>query len=178
MSCDVFMSYTSVKDLFGVVGEFRDHLENELRKTTGNVSLTVFQDKREFHGGDKWQEILSAELASAKLLLILLSPQLMHGFEDTVVEGASALIVRSDVSPGQNYVFTFHLRAPANEGSYYYRWRLVHAGPPTKELLEIGSVAPRQSGRSPHTDLHVPTSAAKRQPSRTKLLLFQKSLNL
>ncbi|MGC2110723.1 MAG: toll/interleukin-1 receptor domain-containing protein [Candidatus Korobacteraceae bacterium] len=74
MRCEVFMSYTSVKDLFGAVGEFRDHLENELRKKTGNISLTVFQDKRGLHGGDKWEAILTDEIASAKLLLILLSP--------------------------------------------------------------------------------------------------------
>lgn len=74
MACEIFMSYTSVKDLYGAVDEFRDHLQTELRKKTGDVSLAVFQDKRDIHGGDKWAEILSAEIASAKLLLVLLSP--------------------------------------------------------------------------------------------------------
>jgi cobaltochelatase CobT len=74
MHCDVFMSYTHVKDLFGVVGTFREHLENELRQKTGNAQLVVFQDTRGIHGGDKWEQILTAELHSAKLLLVLLSP--------------------------------------------------------------------------------------------------------
>ncbi len=60
--------------LGGAVTKFRDHLEIELRKKTGNVSLTVFQDKRGIHGGDKWEQVLEEELDSAKLLLILLSP--------------------------------------------------------------------------------------------------------
>jgi len=74
MGCDVFMSYTSVKDMWGAVENFRDHLEIELRKKTGNVSLTVFQDKRNFRGGDRWEQILTEELTSARLLLVLLSP--------------------------------------------------------------------------------------------------------
>jgi TIR domain len=74
MSCEIFMSYTSIKDLYGAVGEFRNHLETELRKKTGNTSLTVFQDKRDIHGGEKWEEILRDRLGSAQLLLILLSP--------------------------------------------------------------------------------------------------------
>jgi hypothetical protein len=74
MSCDVFMSYTSLKDLGGAVSAFRDHLEIELRKKTGDVSLKVFQDKRSIHGGDKWEQVLVDELASAQLLLVLLSP--------------------------------------------------------------------------------------------------------
>jgi len=42
MACDVFLSYTSVKDtLYGAVSKFRKHLEHELRKKTGNVNLTV-----------------------------------------------------------------------------------------------------------------------------------------
>jgi hypothetical protein len=68
------MSYTSVKDMWGAVENFRDHLEIELRKKTGNVSLTVFQDKRNIRGGDKWEQILTEELTSARLLLVLLSP--------------------------------------------------------------------------------------------------------
>jgi hypothetical protein len=74
MSCEIFMSYTSIKDLHGAVGFFRDHLEWELRQQTGNLSTTVFQDKRDIHGGEKWEEILTDRLAAAKLLLILLSP--------------------------------------------------------------------------------------------------------
>jgi hypothetical protein len=72
--CDVFLSYTRVKDEYGAVEHFRDHLEVELRKKTGDVALTIFQDTRVIHGGDRWQEILLRQLADARLLLVLLSP--------------------------------------------------------------------------------------------------------
>jgi hypothetical protein len=74
MGCDVFLSYTNIKDLYGAVEKFRDHLEFELRTKTGNLSLTVFQDKRGIRGGDKWEQVLTEELKSARLLLVLLSP--------------------------------------------------------------------------------------------------------
>jgi hypothetical protein len=73
MACDIFLSYTGLKDVFGAVSDFRDHLENQVQRKTGKI-LTVFQDKRDIHGGDKWADILSDELDSAKLLVILLSP--------------------------------------------------------------------------------------------------------
>jgi hypothetical protein len=73
MACDIFLSYSDLKNLFGAVSEFRDHLENQVQRKTGK-KLTVFQDKRDIHGGNKWADILSSELDSAKLLLILLSP--------------------------------------------------------------------------------------------------------
>jgi hypothetical protein len=73
MACDIFLSYTDLKDLFGAVSEFRDHLENQVQRKTGK-KLTVFQDKRGIHGGDKWDNILNNELSSARLLIILLSP--------------------------------------------------------------------------------------------------------
>jgi hypothetical protein len=44
-----------------------------VQQKTGK-KLTVFQDKRDIHGGDKWADILTNELDSAKLLIILLSP--------------------------------------------------------------------------------------------------------
>jgi hypothetical protein len=69
MACDIFLSYSDPKDLFGAVSEFRDHLENQVQQNTGK-KLTVFQDKRDIHGGDKWANILSNELVSAKLLII------------------------------------------------------------------------------------------------------------
>jgi hypothetical protein len=68
------MSYTGIKDQYGAVSKFREHLEKELREATGNRSLTVFQDNVRIQGGDKWEETLDAELASARLLLVLLSP--------------------------------------------------------------------------------------------------------
>jgi hypothetical protein len=62
MSCDIFLSYTHIKDaLRGAVSEFRNHLENEVIRKTGR-QLTVFQDKRCIHGGDKWAEVLRTEL--------------------------------------------------------------------------------------------------------------------
>ena len=74
MSCTVFVSYSNIKDMYGAVTKFCSHLEFELRQKLGDVDLIVFQDKRDIHGGDKWQDILESELASASLLLILLSP--------------------------------------------------------------------------------------------------------
>jgi hypothetical protein len=74
MSCTVFVSYSSIKDMNGAVTKFCLHLEHELRQKTGDVDLSVFQDRRAIHGGDKWQDILESELASANLLLILMSP--------------------------------------------------------------------------------------------------------
>jgi hypothetical protein len=73
MPCDIFLSYANQKDLFGAVSDFRDHFEFHVQRKTGKP-LTVFQDKRNIHGGEEWARILSDELDSAKLLLILLSP--------------------------------------------------------------------------------------------------------
>jgi hypothetical protein len=73
MTCDIFLSYADPKDLFGTVSEFRCHLENQVQQKTGK-KLTVFQDKRDIHGGKEWANVLSNELISAKLLIILLSP--------------------------------------------------------------------------------------------------------
>lgn len=74
MGCDVFVSYTRLKDEWSAVTDFRKHFENQLRQKTGNVNLKVFQDKNDIHGGDKFADRLLDELASAKLLLILFSP--------------------------------------------------------------------------------------------------------
>jgi cobaltochelatase CobT len=74
MGCDLFMSYTNIKDMRGAVKEFGDHLEWELRQKTGNISLTVFQAGQDIRGGDKWEQIITEQLASARLLLVLLSP--------------------------------------------------------------------------------------------------------
>lgn len=74
MPNDVFLSYTHVKDQYDAVSKFREHLENELRKKTGNVALTLFQDKSGIRGGDNWEEKLRSELESARVLIILLSP--------------------------------------------------------------------------------------------------------
>lgn len=74
MANGIFLSYTNVKDLWGHVTQFRDHLEAELKLKTGDAQITVFQDKRDIHAGDDFAEKLASELDSAKLLLILLSP--------------------------------------------------------------------------------------------------------
>jgi hypothetical protein len=74
MPDDVFLSYTHVKDEYKAVSLFRKHLETELRKKTGNVTLTLFQDKDGIRGGDNWEERLRSELKSARVLLILVSP--------------------------------------------------------------------------------------------------------
>ena len=71
---DIFLSYTSIKDIEGLVKEFHKHLENEVKQKTGDVNNTIFFDQEEIKGGDKWKEILFEELKSARLLIILLSP--------------------------------------------------------------------------------------------------------
>jgi hypothetical protein len=72
--CDVFISYTSQKDEFGRVSGFRKHLENELQGAAGNRKVAVFQDKDYLGAGDRYPEILSENICSATVLLILLSP--------------------------------------------------------------------------------------------------------
>lgn len=74
MSNEIFLSYTNIKDLWGHVSNFRDHLEVELKLKTGDAQITVFQDTRDIHAGDEWEGKLASELDSAKVLLILLSP--------------------------------------------------------------------------------------------------------
>jgi hypothetical protein len=73
MGCDIFLSYVTSKDQFNAISEFRVHIEHHVRRKTGK-RLTVFQDKHFLRGGDKWANVLSDELVSAKLLIILLSP--------------------------------------------------------------------------------------------------------
>ncbi|SRR5579871_114111 len=70
----VFLSYTRLKDDFGAVSAFRNHLENELRRKTGDKTLTVFQDTVEIGSGERFAERLRAELDAAHILIVLLSP--------------------------------------------------------------------------------------------------------
>jgi TIR domain len=74
MPCAVFISYTSQKDEFGRVSGFRKHLENELQGAAGNRKVVVFQDTDYLGGGDSYPEILSENIRSATVFLILLSP--------------------------------------------------------------------------------------------------------
>jgi hypothetical protein len=80
MGYDIFMSYTHVKDFNGAVGLFVEHLEPELYKKSG-VIISVFHDKKDIKIGDEWKKFISAQLQSAKILLVLLSPTWLHSPE-------------------------------------------------------------------------------------------------
>ncbi len=56
----------------------------------------------------------------------------------------SALIVESDVPPGQTYTFSFRIVAPKTEGIYHYSWRLLHTRPDSKQRTGdwFGSATP------------------------------------
>ncbi|QSQ24879.1 toll/interleukin-1 receptor domain-containing protein [Pyxidicoccus parkwayensis] len=68
------MSYTALKDVWGTVGKFHEHLEVELKKKTGDRDLVFFRDKSAIHAGDAFEKVIFDALDSAKLLLVLLSP--------------------------------------------------------------------------------------------------------
>jgi len=74
MACDVFLSYTRVKDFRGTVADFCVHLQRELQKKTGRDDLRIFLDTTYIPPGAIWSKTLEAELASARMLMILLSP--------------------------------------------------------------------------------------------------------
>jgi hypothetical protein len=44
-------------------------------------------------------------------------------------EGAGALALREDMPPGATHTFLFHLRAPQEEGEYYFAWQMVRGVP-------------------------------------------------
>jgi TIR domain len=74
------LSATSVRKTYLVrVSDFRIHLENELRGTTGKRELVVFQDKDKLGAGDVYPEVLAENVRAAKVLIILLSPGWLAG---------------------------------------------------------------------------------------------------
>jgi cobaltochelatase CobT len=76
MTCDAFVSYTRIKDVMAPspVSKFVERLENHMRRQTGNVSYSVFQDKTHISPGADWVSRIKSELDSASVLLVLLSP--------------------------------------------------------------------------------------------------------
>ena len=74
MTCDIFLSYTRLKDFRGTVADFVVHLERETRKKTGRADLKIFLDTQYIAPGAKWSEAIESELGNARMLLILLSP--------------------------------------------------------------------------------------------------------
>ena len=74
MACDIFVSYTRLKDFRGTVADFVAHLQRETQKKTGRTTLSVFIDTKYIIPGAKWTESIDSELADAHMLLILLSP--------------------------------------------------------------------------------------------------------
>ncbi len=74
MANEIFLSYTSIKDLYGTVGEFQERLQHEVRMKSGDTDISIFQDKKNLRFGDNFKEVLEAELENVKVLIILLSP--------------------------------------------------------------------------------------------------------
>ncbi len=74
MVCDVFLSYSRIKDQYEGVSKFREHLEWSLRLQSGNTHFTIFQDKRLIEPGDRFDERIMNALDSANALIILYSP--------------------------------------------------------------------------------------------------------
>lgn len=77
MPNQVFISYSSIKDLDGTVTEFHKYLENEIQQNT-DPSVTVFLDKEEIRTGDRWKASLTAALDQCRVFVILLSPSWLH----------------------------------------------------------------------------------------------------
>lgn len=74
MACDIFLSYTRLKDFRGTVADFVAHLQRETQKKTGRIDLRVFLDTQYLPPGAEWSTSIDTELAGARMLLILLSP--------------------------------------------------------------------------------------------------------
>jgi hypothetical protein len=74
LACDIFLSYTRLKDFRGTVADFAAHLQRELQKKTGRTDLLIFIDTKYIVPGAKWSPVLDKELASVRMLLVLLSP--------------------------------------------------------------------------------------------------------
>lgn len=73
MPNQVFISYSSLKDLDGTVSEFHKYLQNEIQ-VNSDSSVTVFLDKEEIKAGNSWKGSLSAALDQCMVFVILLSP--------------------------------------------------------------------------------------------------------
>ena len=76
MTCDAFVSYTRIKDVLAPspVSKFVERLEHHMRRQTGNILYSVFQDKTHISPGMEWVSRITAELNSASVLILLLSP--------------------------------------------------------------------------------------------------------
>jgi tRNA(Arg) A34 adenosine deaminase TadA len=76
MPCDVFMSYTRLKDIDGKVTDLRAHLEERLSDETKR-DIRIFQDTQ-IEAGAPWKAVLRDEIRSAKIFLLLLSPNWLN----------------------------------------------------------------------------------------------------
>lgn len=72
MPCDIFLSYTRMKNVDGRVTGFRIHLEHDLYGKIGTPAV-IFQDTN-IEIGSNWSKVLEDEIKSAKIFLLLLSP--------------------------------------------------------------------------------------------------------
>lgn len=73
MPTTVFLSYANIKNIDDTVSAFHAALDRAI-KGRFNMDAKVFIDKRDIRAGDRWENNLSTELASANVLLVLLSP--------------------------------------------------------------------------------------------------------
>jgi len=77
MANQVFISYSSGKDLNGTVTEFHKYLQNEIQLNS-DTSITVFLDKEGINAGNNWKGSLSNALDQCTVFVILLSPSWLH----------------------------------------------------------------------------------------------------
>lgn len=77
MPNQVFISYSSNKDLNGTVTEFHKYLQNEIQLNS-DTSITVFLDKEGINTGNSWKGSLSNALDQCTVFVILLSPSWLH----------------------------------------------------------------------------------------------------
>jgi hypothetical protein len=77
MPNEVFISYSSIKDLNGTVTEFHKYLQNEIQLNS-DTSITVFLDKESINSGSSWKASLSNALDQCTVFVVLLSPSWLH----------------------------------------------------------------------------------------------------
>ena len=86
MACDIFLSYTRLKDFRGTVADFVVHLQRETQKKTGRTDLQIFLDTKYIAPGAIWTDAIKSQLEGARMLLVLYR---LHGSEANGAEGSS-----------------------------------------------------------------------------------------
>jgi hypothetical protein len=74
MPCDVFLSYTRIKEAnIQLITHFHEILQEQLRERTG-VRTSIFRDVEGIGPGDDWSSALMENISSEKIFVFLLSP--------------------------------------------------------------------------------------------------------